>query len=61
MKLEELLKTIKNEKFELYEENLKRIGTFENTDKALKYYRNRNVFLVQALDVHLMSILLEDE
>lgn len=61
MKLEDLLKTIKNETFELYEENMKKIGTFNNTDTALKHYRGRDVFLIQSLNVHLMSILLEDE
>ena len=61
MKLEELLKTLKNETFELYEENMKKIGTFNNTDKALKYYRDRNVYIIQSLDTHHMSILLEEE
>ena len=61
MKLEDLLNTIKNENFELYEENMKKIGTFNNNDMGLKHYRNRNIFLIQALDVHFMSILLDEE
>lgn len=61
MKLEELLKTLKNETFELYEENMKKIGKFNNTDRALKYYRDRNVYIIQSLGIHHMSILLEEE
>ena len=61
MELNDLLKTIKNETFELYEGNLKKIGIFNNTDTALKHYRNRKIFLIQALDIHKLSILLEEE
>lgn len=61
MKLGDLLKLIESETFELYEENLKKIGTFNNTDTALKHYRNRNIFRIQALDLHHIDILLEEE